>query len=286
MTPSRRILVALAWACLAFPAAAQEEKREGWFRNITVEKGDTVEDAVCQFCSVIVRGTVTNDVVTTFGGVDIEGVVKGGVVVAGGGVRLLPGSQVEDSLIVVGGPIENASGKPTVTVVNVPWLHLPGQRQVFLYGASVLALFHVACAALAYAVFRRRRVGNMAATLRARPWITLLIGLGATALGITALIYTEDLGDWEDVTAAAMAIVMLLVFLPGFAGLALRWGGRAARSSEAGFVTALAGAGVLSLLMLIPLAGLAVCCLVSCWATGASLASRFGGKAWLGTASG
>jgi hypothetical protein len=65
-------LVFLLMAVWASPARAERDVVH-FFNNIDVQEGATVQDTVCFFCNVNVKGTLNGDAVVFFGTVRIEG---------------------------------------------------------------------------------------------------------------------------------------------------------------------------------------------------------------------
>ena len=70
------------------PAWGQgRQDRVSFGRNIVIERGESVADAVCLGCSIRVDGTVRGDAVTVGGRTTVSGRVDGDVVAVGGGIR-------------------------------------------------------------------------------------------------------------------------------------------------------------------------------------------------------
>ena len=161
---------------LVLTGGARADDRIRYFRDIVIEKGEEVSDAICVGCAVRVKGQA-HDVVALWGGVVIDSELSSDVVTLGGGIRLLPGAKVDGDVVAVGGTVVLEPGASVTGEVEAyPYYHFPGQRQVFWRGAAGLAGLNLLVVLLAYLLVRRRRVENMVRTLRARPWATPVVG--------------------------------------------------------------------------------------------------------------
>jgi hypothetical protein len=258
----------------AVPAGAEERIRI--LRNIVVESGETLDDAVCTLCSVVVRGRLQGDAVALWGSVEVRGSVGGDAVAVGGGVWLGPGVRVGGEAVAVAGPLErDATAQVGGDAEAVPYLHLPGQRQLFWRGAVVNTAFYFLLGLIAYPAVRSRRTANAAAALRDHPWRSLVAGIGV-ALIFTGLFYLGTfLGRFtlwaEWVVSAAMAAL----FVVGYVGMALCLGRRLARGA-APFAAVALGALLLALVQLVPVLGLAAITAILLLALGAAATTRLG----------
>lgn len=242
-----------------------------------MEKGETLETVVCFFCTIHVRGQAVV-AATVFGGVEITGTVSEVAVAAGGGVKLVSGGKVGETIVALGGPVEQGAGTTLpADVTAFPWIQLPGQRQIFWRGALGLQGLTILLAFLSYALLRKRRVENVAGTVAGRKIAALLTGLFALVVLLLMVIYSEDAGDWEDYVIYGALLGFFLLGVPGFSAVALGAGRVLPRNHAAGAGSILTGAILLALLMLIPVAGLLVWLLAMSLSSGALVLSRFGG---------
>ncbi len=87
------------------PKSPEPQDRESYFRSIVVERGNTLGNVVCIFCSVTVLGTVKGDVAAIWGSAVVEGVVEGDVAAVGGSIRATAGSRIDGDAAAVGGRV-------------------------------------------------------------------------------------------------------------------------------------------------------------------------------------
>ncbi len=114
---------------------AGPEDRLGLLLTLTVPPGERVRDAICVLCPIVVHGTVERDAVAVWGGIDIGGKGRVGVdaVAVGGGLRVSGQGRVEADPVAIGGPVEVAPGGVLLEeATSLPWLHVAGQRQLFV----------------------------------------------------------------------------------------------------------------------------------------------------------
>jgi hypothetical protein len=113
------LCLVLGGGVLARQARASEDVVQ-FGNKIEVGKNDTVQDAVCFFCSIDVDGTVNGDVVAFFGSVRINGHANHDVVNFFGNVSAADNSSIGDDLVNFFGGVrlgENVDvGKDTVVM--------------------------------------------------------------------------------------------------------------------------------------------------------------------------
>ncbi len=261
---------------LLLDSAAGAQTRTQYFRNMVIAPGETVEDAVCVMCSVRVQGRVSSDVVVIWAAADIEANLEGDVVVVGGGVHVAPNVTIQGDIVAFGGPLELGPGARVTGETQVfSNYHFPGQRRVYLRGATFLVMALTLLAGLLALLFPKRRLENIAATLPARPWLSAAIGIALLAVAIAALSFAEDY-DWEEIAASLVLLLLTLIILPGSLGIALHLGRRMGITHPVREV--MAGAFLAALTMLIPIVGLALCLLFVCLACGITAVSRFAAR--------
>ncbi len=268
-----KITLALLVLLLLLPGLAaraeENEDRVQYLRTIVIEANESVEDAVCVFCSIIVRGTVQGDVVVVGGGATVESVVAGDVVILGGGLQLAPGARVAGDVVVYGGPVEEgAPGRVAGEIDSNRYFHLPGQRQVFLPGAAVVLALNWVLALLGFLLLRPRGVEAQAATLRRRYLTGPLLGAAVAAVlfagAVVAFSLDKDLVGWILWSALGLLVIA------GYPGMALSLGRLLAR--DQGTIAALFAGGLLATgLLLIPVAGVLMFAILVSLAAGTAL---------------
>ncbi len=280
-----RILAAAALLCgcafavfpQAVPSQGADESKDGthYLRDVVVEKGKTVERLVCVLCSVFVRGEVKGDVVTVWGNIEIEGKLQGDAVAVGGKIVIRGEVAAEGDLVAVGGRVERKGSSVIKADVNeVPFIYFPGQRSLVFPGTFIFLVANVLFSML-YLAAGRSRVEALAETVRKRAVMVFLVGaLGMSAL-ICSFVWASDLGRFEDDVMLVVSVVILLLVLPGVAGVSLAAGRRLRRGAGAAMAM-LIGSIALTLLALLPLAGVALFLIVWTYALGATLVGRFG----------
>jgi len=257
------------------------EDRESYLFDIVVGPGETVDDAVCIFCSVVVRGTVRSDVVVIGGGVEVEGVVEDDVVIVGGGLRLRPGGRVGEDVVAYGGPVERGErARIEGTVLVKPYFHLPGQRQVFLEGLLALGALNLLLVLL-LSMLLRRRVSRLADTLMQRPGRVLVAGAAAMAVLAGFFFLAGDDSGWVETAGWVASALLLILFLPGFVGLTVALGRLAVR--RGGPLGALVpGVIATTLLLIIPVVGFGTLLVLVVLAVGMGSVSGLGAaSSWL-----
>lgn len=118
-------------------------------QDLQVRAGDSVQDAVVVFGSIVVDGEVCGDLVAVFGNVDLgpDAYVRNALTVVGGRLTVADGADVDGDLVVVGGAMDAPStfspGRDQV-LVGVPIIgeHLlgvvPWLTRGLLYGRLIV----------------------------------------------------------------------------------------------------------------------------------------------------
>ncbi len=183
-------------------------------KNDVVRMGEDIEIGAGE--------TVRGDVVAIGGRATIYGHVRGDVVSIGGGIHLMPGCVVDGDAVVVGGVMDREEGATVhgqnVSVAGLPkgfgkwwrprWDHRDRGASDESSAACILGdtlryvAFFVVGLVLCLALPRKRTI--VRSTLRARFWMSLLVGFGSMiglAVGLILLCIT---------------CVGILVAVPGF----------------------------------------------------------------------
>ncbi len=277
MKPALALLVLLLLLPFLAARAEENEDRVQYLRTIVIEANESVEDAVCVFCSIIVRGTVQGDEVVVGGGATVESLVAGDVVILGGGLQLKPDARVVGDAVVYGGSVD-LGGHAHIEgeVQTQPYFHLPGQRQLFWRGLLALAGVNLGLALLGWLLLWRR-AEKLAAALRQRPWWSLLAGIAALAMFVALYNLSEFAGSYEDAVDLAVTGLLVVAFLPGYAGLTVAVGRWMAESRPLP-AALLMGVVRTTVLLAFPLLGFVNLVLLAAWALGATALARFGFK--------
>lgn len=210
--------------------------------SITVNKGESVQEAVAIVGSVRVDGEVERDVVAVGGRVTINGRVGGTVTAVGGGVRLGPNAEVMGDVVSVGGSIQREEGARIHGHVQevgpgdrgwdrdvgfFPWGFWGGTTDVFweLIGLLVLGLLVCLCLLVA-----RRSVDRTDHYVATEPLQAGLIGLAAQVLFfpllliVTVLLAISIVGCVLFLLYPFFFLGLLLAALVGYAAVAYRLG--------------------------------------------------------------
>lgn len=240
-------------------ADATQDDRVGFLRTVTVDAGETVRDAICILCPVVVRGTVERDAVAVWGGVDVEGRVGADAVAVGGALRVSGSARVEADPVAIGGPVDVAPGgilleEPTA----LPWLRFPGQRQLFALGVAVFVASHLLMALVAGLLLGERRITRLTAIWLWSPGRTLLRGLLVFSTVVVVMALAAGAGEAVGTVAGILGGAVLVgAFTVGLPAVALVLGRRLRPDLDWRAATLL-GSFVIAIASLIPLGGLAV----------------------------
>ncbi len=260
---------------LAFVLAASAEDKQSYFRTVNVTEETYNGSVICIGCDVVVRGDLHGDIVALWGDVTVYGKVREDVVVVGGAVHLKNGAEVDEDIVALGGQItrEGTIVAPARDFTAIPWIHMPGQRSIGWRGAVALLGFHLCCALLPALLLRPRAVRSVARA--AQRWlVTGLLGAAVAVVYSYGMLELDEYFHVSNLVESVFAFVFLVVLGIGIAGIAYEIGDKLFPGM---FVVALlAGAVVLTVLELIPYAGLLAMLLAASWATGAALWSGLG----------
>ncbi len=255
------------------------DDRTQFARNMIIEPGEEVGDALCFFCSIHVRGTVSIDAVTIGGGIEVQGTVEGDAVAAGGGIRLGPGAKVDGDAVAVGGRLDR-DPKSSIggDAVSNPWLYVPGQRQPSLSGVLLFSAASIVVILIATLIARERRAEGMANTLRARPALSLLAGVGVFVAAIILFFFSNHMGRAQPLLATFIFLGLLITAAAGYHGLCYALARRLAGERSPRFKVLL-GAVLIVLLELLPVLGFFAFLGFVLLAMGCAALSRFGSAA-------
>lgn len=98
-------LLLAALSLVVQPAHAESGDQIHIGQTVHVAAGESVQDAVCFFCNVLVDGKVTGDVVAIFGNVHLSGDAQHDVVNIFGSLRADRGASIEGDVVSVFGSV-------------------------------------------------------------------------------------------------------------------------------------------------------------------------------------
>jgi hypothetical protein len=256
--------------------------RTSFGKDMVINAGENVDDAICYFCSIRVYGTLSGDAVALGGGIEASGSIEGDALAAGGGVRLAAGARVNGDVTAVGGTLERAPQASVGGDVDTTrWLRVPGQRQIFFKGLLGSSAISLAVTALFYALLRRRRIEAMADSLQRRYLLSLICGTMLLIVVMILLALRIPLRHTTPVKDYFFSLALLIIFGAGASGCSYALG-RILQSNRNPLVAALLGAVALNIVCLIPFIGFAAFCIFGLLALGIPLTSGFGKESdWL-----
>jgi len=271
------VLVIVALFSLPVALRAQQpEDRTQYGKDIVIETGQAVDDALCYFCSIRVREKLTGDALAIGGGIEVLGTIEGDAMASGGGIHLGPGATIGGDAIAVGGPVERgAQSSVKGEVSTTPWFHLPGQRQLFLRGVLAIVAFNLLSIVLCYLSLRRRRLEVITDSLRERLGLVILTGACLFLAGILLLVAADYLERIAAVLATLVPLILLVIFCVGFSGVSYGLGRRLAGRRNP-LVAALLAAMLITLLELVPILGFLTFAVLGLLALGSAVLSGFG----------
>jgi hypothetical protein len=250
---------------------------------LVVEEGETVGDALCLGCGIVVRGRVLGDAVAVLGGVDVEGEAgrsSGDDVIAiGGAVHVGPWARVPASMLALGGPVRIDPGATaSYDVDSLALLQVPGQRQLFVDGTVCLVAFVLTLVGAGGVLVRTRGIVARDLALAEAPVRRGLVGAAFVLVLLGVMGGGERLGRFAGVTQTAFGFAFLAATAVGSTGVASLLGRGLARLAgrrlRAGWRAFALGGAALALLLLVPLLGLVVAVPALCLAVGGATARR------------
>jgi hypothetical protein len=264
---------------LLTPLAVYGERRESvqFGRDIVVESGDTIEDAVCFGCSIRVHGALNGDAVAFWGNIEITAAVAGDAVAIGGDIRLTRGARVGGDAVAVAGKIE----RDAEASLGGESVSLPGLGKYILLGILALAMSNVLLVAFAYLIMGRQRVGVLANTVRERAGLSLLTGIGVMIATIILLVIASMVGPLTPILVVLIGLAGLITLLIGYTGMSCWLGKTLTQGSDALGAVCL-GALLITLLQFVPFLGVLFGLLFALLAMGSAAVSGYGkGPDWL-----
>lgn len=264
-----------------FPASALAKSSSSElvaFQEVHIGSGETRDrDLVCFGCTVTIEGTLDGDLVgfgTTLG---VSGTVTGDTVIVGGKTALSEHARLTGDLVTVAGRLKRAPGAVTTgDVVNAG---------VFGSSVSVLAIvltfmlpmvvMGVLAVLLAFAIMGERRVGAVAEAIHQHAGAAVVVGVLVVAACIVLgpmLLLARPFGG---AIGSVAWLAVMLASIGGYAGLSFALGRRLTSRSSPLAMTIL-GAVVISVVILIPIAGWLMWLLLTALAVGGCALSGFG----------
>ncbi len=270
----------LLW--LLLPAAGTALSADGppaisrFLHEIVVERGENVGDIQCSGCSIIVRGNASGDVIVIGGNIIIEGGVTGDAVAFGGGVHILPPAHLDGDALAMGGSVQIDAGARTAgDTDSIPYFHVPGQRSLHPSGVATFLVINLTILLLAALAFRRRRTENLAAAVEGHPGMVILSGTVFAIIMTLLFLLTGVSKRFELLWILLITTILLFTCMTGYLGICGALG-RLITRRDRWLLSSLAGASLLTLLLLIPIAGFLFFTAAFVAALGSAIVSGFG----------
>jgi hypothetical protein len=258
---------------LLTPIVVYGEKRESvqFGRDIVVETGDEIGDAVCFGCSIRVHGALNGDAVAIWGNIDISAMVAGDAVAIGGDIRLTRGARVGGDAVAVAGKIE----RDAEASLGGESVSLPGLGKYILLGLLAIATSNVLLVALAYLIMGRQRVGVLTNTVREHAGLSLLTGIGVMIATIILLVIASMVGPLTPILVVLIGLAGLITLLIGYTGMSC-WLGKTLTQGSDSLGAVCLGALLMTLLQFVPFLGVLFCLIFALLAMGSAAASGYG----------
>ncbi len=282
----KSLRIAAVISCLIWPTAVAFARNDSefirYFRSIRVEAGQTTSDAMCVVCPIYVHGKVDGDALTLGGDIVVQGEITGDAITLGGDVLLSKGSRIAGDATAVGGEVHREDGAIVVGESDsLPYFYVPGQRSLQIYGLLTLTAVNMAFAVLLGYLVPRRRSGNLADAIGSHPAATITAGVLFVTIFVALIWLAGTLPRVGVPFTVLLTLITVFAFCSGYAGLAT-FAGRISTGGKSRFLTLAAGAGLLTILLLVPIAGLAAMLVFVVLALGSVVVSGLGGNPdWL-----
>ena len=290
------------------PAWGQgRQDRVSFGRNIVIERGESVADAVCLGCSIHVEGTVRGDAVTVGGRTTISGRVDGDVVAVGGGIRLTgaadgdvvalggtielgPGASVSGDAVALAGAIEiepgaDVGGGVVEGRVSGPFATFDPIAGVFdagLIAVLVLVLFLIAAliiqpllALSCAAVLGPQRLDVLARTAASRGLMSFCVGAGLLTAFFLLSLAGIFIPLWIPGIGLPLSLILFVPLVVGYAGISY-WVGHGLLPQVNVMLAAFLGAVLVTIIQMIPIVGWIAGMIFFLMALGVPVTSGFG----------
>ncbi len=279
----------------SFPLQARQD-RFMMGENIRVEAGETVYDAVCILCSIVIEGEVTGDALTIAGDLTIGGKVAGDALAIAGNVEL--GGEVGLDVTTIAGNVRLRSGAHVdgdATAImgrvrGVQQARVGGQvtsiRSIIPIVASGLVVLLIVCVLAALviqpvlalvcgAILGEQRLAVLAETARRRAGLSFILGLGVVVASFLLTVLSAVIPLWIPGLRFPFSTVMFVLVVVGYAGISY-WVGHGLASRAGPLVAVLLGAVLVTILQPIPIVGWLAGFIFFMMALGVPLLSGFG----------
>jgi hypothetical protein len=258
---------------LLTPIAVYGEKRDSvqFGRDIVVEAGDEIGDAVCFGCSIRVHGALNGDAVALWGNIEISATVAGDAVAIGGDIRLTQGATVGGDAVAVAGKVE----RDAEANLGGESVSLPGLGKYILLGLLAMATCNILLVALGYLIMGGQRVGVLASTVREHAGLSLLTGIGVMIATVVLLVIASMVGPLTPILVVAIALAGLVTLLIGYTGMSCRLGKTLTQGSDT-LGAACLGALLITLLQFVPFLGVLFGLIFALLAAGSAALSGYG----------
>ena len=294
LTAMRAVLLLLLLGASLPLQARQDRFMVG--ENIRVEVGETVYDAVCVLCSIVIEGEVTGDALTIAGNLTIGGKVAGDALAIAGNVEL--GGEVGRDVTAIAGSVRLRSGAQVDgdatailgRVSGVQQAQVGGQvtsiRTIIPIVASGLVVLLIVCllaalviqpvlALVCGAILGEKRLAVLAETARRRAGLSFVLGLGVMVASFLLTVLSAIIPLWIPGLQFPFSAVMFVLVVVGYAGISY-WVGHGLASRAGPLVAVLLGAVLVAILQPIPIVGWLAGFIFFMMALGVPLLSGFG----------
>lgn len=272
-----RLLFCLILLGLLAPLSAADDV-ESFFRSRVLQPQESVDDAVCVFCDLTVRGRVTGDVVVVGGRLILDGGTVGqDLIVVAGDLEVRSGTIGQDQIVVIG----TATGSDKATTKgdreHQPFAPL-GWLTPKLRLASLLLMINsvpvVFFGLLLYPVYRARRAEHARLTVLQHPWRCASAGIAVCLLALVLITALGYLPRFSDPAQNAIIFFFYAITAFGFIGLGL-WLGQRIAPKNGTLQGSYVGMSLFGILQLIPGLNILVGIPVVFLSAGALLISRY-----------
>jgi len=282
----RSLRAAIAIYCLVWPTAValgqDDSELVRYFRSIRVEAGQTTSDAICFMCPIYVRGKIDGDALVLGGDIIVDGEITGDAIALGGNIALSGNSKIDGDAVAIGGDVQREAGATLVGELDsLPYFHVPGQRSFHPLGLATFVTANMLFLILLGYVIPRRRSANLAAAIGSYPMVTTIVGILFVCLSVLLVMFAHRLTRFDTPLIVLVAFIALFALVYGYPGVALL-AGQLTRGGKSRLMTLVAGAGLLTVVLLIPAVGLAALVVLAVLAPGSVVVSGLGrDSAWL-----
>jgi len=279
---------------IALPIFADDNGHEDRIRfgtAIVIEPGQSTGDVICIACPIINRGAVEGDAVVIMGSIENRGSISGdGVVVMGplhnysaiggdvavvaGALDLGPNASVGKDADIVMGSLNMASGSVVHGTIDRSMAHGSAIALLFFVPLTLGIVLAIVLGLICYSIAGQTRIAVVADTVRRKPGLTFVSGIGACVAFVFALWAFAHMRPLSGLLVIAASIAITVALIVGYTGLSFAIGTRLRQTSP---VTAVViGAIVIAVAQAIPVLQIFFGFALMMFALGAAALTGFG----------